>query len=60
MDGGKAGERLASVASGKGIAPSSVSEVFGGEKRGIEYLFSERDAESFHAREKSFDRAACS
>jgi AAA15 family ATPase/GTPase len=59
VDGDRAGERFVSVASSKGIRPSSVSEIFEGKKREIEDLFSEKDAERFRVREKSFDRAAC-
>ena len=59
VDGDKAGERFVSVASSKGIRPSSVSEIFDGGKKEIEDLFSDADAERFHVRDKSFDRAAC-
>ena len=59
VDGDKAGERFVSVASSKGIRPSSVSERFDGGKKEIEDLFSDADAERFHVRDKSFDKAAC-
>ncbi len=59
VDGDKAGEKFVSVASSKGIRPSSVSEIFDGGKKEIEDLFSDADAERFHVRDKSFDKAAC-
>ena len=59
VDGDKAGEKFISIASNRGVKPSSISEIFGEDKKEIEDLFSKKDAEKFRVAEKSFDIAAC-
>ena len=58
-DGDRAGEAFKKAAEKMNIHPSNVSEVFDGEKKVIEDLFTERDAEKLDVREKSFDTVAC-
>lgn len=59
VDGDRRGEKFTADAKKRGIHPVTLSEIFDGQKREIEDLFSAADAERYSVSEKSFDRAAC-
>lgn len=59
VDGDRRGEKFTADAAKRGIHPVMISEIFDGQKREIEDLFSVTDAEKFSVAEKSFDKAAC-
>lgn len=59
VDGDRRGEKFTADAKKRGIHPVTISEVFDGQKKEIEDLFSIADAEKFSIAEKSFDRTAC-
>ncbi len=59
VDGDRRGEKFTADAKKRGIHPVTLSEIFDGQKREIEDLFSAADAEKYSVAEKSFDRAAC-
>lgn len=59
VDGDRRGEKFTADAKKRGIHPVTLSEIFDGQKREIEDLFSVADAERYSVAEKSFDKAAC-
>lgn len=59
VDGDAAGEDFSKKAEKMNVKAITLSEIFDGQKKEIEDLFSEKDAERLSVHRKSFDAAAC-